>query len=80
MEHLDNIGPRYAIRLGDLRAWHRITARCLRCGHTHAFPADFLAWERPAHARLTELEPKLRCTRCGNRAGNTLSVTRVERN
>jgi hypothetical protein len=80
MEQSANIGPKYAIRLRDLRQWHRITARCFRCSHTYEFTADFLAWERPKHTRLTELEPKLRCTRCGNHQGNTLAVRAMSRN
>ncbi len=80
MEHNGNIGPRYAIRLRDLRAWHRIVARCFACSHAAEFKSDFLAWERPPHSFLTELEPKLRCTRCGNRKGNTLTVRAMERN
>jgi hypothetical protein len=80
MEQSKNIGPKYAIRLRDLRSWHRITARCFRCCHTHEFTADFLAWERPRHSFLTELERKLRCTLCGNREGNTLDVRVMSRN
>ena len=79
MEQTENIGPKYAIQLGDLRRWHIVTARCLRCRHEAEFTGDFIAWERPAHSRLTDLEPKLRCTRCQNRVGNTLSVRRAER-
>ena len=74
MEQSENIGPKYAIRLRDLRSWHRITARCWMCSHAVEFTADFPAWKRPPHSFLTELERKLRCTRCGNREGNTLSV------
>lgn len=80
MEHSGNIGPKYAIRLRDLREWHRVTARCLQCSHAVEFGGDFLAWERPPTTFLTELEPKLRCTRCGNRQGNTLAVRMVSRN
>lgn len=80
MEHSKNIGPRYAIRLRDLRAWHRVTARCFKCGHTCALTADYLTWERPPHGFLAELERKLRCTLCGNREGNTLEVRMEPRN
>ena len=80
MEHSENIGPKYAIRLRDLRPWHRIVARCFRCGHQTEFAPDFLAWERPAHGFLNELAPKLRCTRCQNRNGNTLTVHTLPRN
>ena len=40
----------------------------------------FIAWERPAHTFLVDLQPKLRCTHCQNREGNTLSVRAMERN
>jgi hypothetical protein len=43
MEQSENIGPKYAIRLRDLRQWHLITARCFQCSHTYEFTADFLA-------------------------------------
>ena len=79
MEHSENIGPKYAIRLDDLRHWHIVTARCFKCSHETEFTGDFIAWERPPHTFLMGLEPKLRCTRCGNRVGNTLSVRMAAR-
>ena len=69
MEHSENIGPKYAIRLGDLRHWHIVTARCFQCRHEVEFTGDFLAWERSPHTYLTELQPKLRCTHVPEPAG-----------
>ena len=40
----------------------------------------FLAWERPPYTHLVDLERKLRCTRCGNRLDNSLSVRVMPRN
>ena len=81
MEHPENIlGPKYAIRMRDLRHWHIVTAECLQCRHETEFTGDFLAWERSPHTYLTDLQRKLRCTRCGNREGNTLSVRMAARN
>jgi hypothetical protein len=80
MEQRENIGPKYAIRLADLREWHIVTATCFQCRHQTELTAGFLTWERSPHAYLTELERKLRCTRCGNRKDNTLSVRLVPRN
>ena len=80
MEYSENIGPKYAI-LGDLRHWHIVTARCFKCRHERTeFTGDFIAWERPPHTYLTELQRKLRCTQCGNRAGNMLTVRMAARN
>ena len=75
----ENIGPKHAIRMRDLRHWHIVSARCLQCRHETGFTGDFLAWERSPHAYLTDLRRKLRCTRCGNREGNTLSVRMAAR-
>ena len=44
MEHSENIGPKYAIRLDDLRHWHIVTARCFKCSHETEFTGDFIAW------------------------------------
>ena len=79
MEHSENIDPKHAIRMRDLRHWHIVSARCLQCRHETEFTGDFLAWERSPHAYLTDLQRKLRCTRCGNREGNTLSVRMAAR-
>ena len=80
MRQSANIGPQYAIRprssSGD---WYRITALRFQCSYTYDFTGDFLAWERPEHTRLTELQPKLRCTLCGNREDNTLTVRALPR-
>ena len=80
MEQTENIGPKYAIRLADLREWHIVTATCFRCRHQVELTAGFVSWERPPHTYLTELERKLRCTRCDNRQNNTLSVRLAPRN
>ena len=80
MEQTENIGPKHAIRLADLREWHVVTATCFKCGYQGQLTAGYLAWDRPPHTYLTELEPKLCCTRCHNRAGNKLSVRRMPRN
>jgi hypothetical protein len=80
MEQNKNIPPRYAIRLGDLRHWHRITATCFKCGHHSDLPASFLAWDRSPHTYLSDLQRKLRCSHCGNRVDNTFSVKAAPRN
>jgi hypothetical protein len=55
-----------------LAAGH-LMAACFRCQHQERLTVAVLTWERPPHAYLSDLERKLRCTRCGNRQGNTLS-------
>jgi DNA-directed RNA polymerase subunit RPC12/RpoP len=80
VERSKNIPPRYAIRLEDLRAWHVVFATCADCGKRTHIDAGLLQHRRPSYTRLLDLERKLRCTSCGNRQGNTLSVTMAPRN
>jgi ribosomal protein L37E len=80
MEQKRNTPPHYAIRLDDLRAWHVIFATCAACGKRTHFDARLLQHGRPLFTRLLDLERKLRCSSCGNRRGNTLSVSMAPRN
>ena len=79
MEQSENLPPRYAIRLSDLRDWYIVTAACFKCRHQTDLAAGFLAWDRPPHIHLSNLQRKLRCTHCGNRLDNTLSVKAAPR-
>ena len=74
-----NIGPRYAVRLQDLRNWHILTAVCGMCRHRTQMRLWQLTAGQPAHARLIDIEARLRCQRCGNRAGNRVLVSIAER-
>jgi len=68
----DVIGPKYAIRLGDLREWHRIDVRCFRCGRVGVLYPDRLKrqqlarllrahrWVNPRDDYLNELVASLR--------------------
>lgn len=75
-----NIGPRYAIRLDQLRGWHVLTAVCSECRHR----ASMRLWEvtrgLPGHTYLMDVEDRLRCRHCGNREGNRIYVTLADRN
>ena len=75
-------GPRYALRLGDLRQWHVIEVRCFKCGKEGTvYPAVLLKGGRwTEHTRLVELEPRFRCRACGNRFGNSWNIMRLSRN
>jgi hypothetical protein len=80
VEQKRNTPPRYAIRLGDLRAWHVIFATCAACGKRTHIDARLLQHGRPPYTRLLDLERKLCCGSCGNRRRNTLSVSMAPRN
>jgi hypothetical protein len=66
--------PYYAFRLDDLRAWHVVVATCGQCRHEAPIRHPQLIGGRPRHMRLRDLEPKLRCKRCGNQQHNRFSV------
>ena len=67
--------PRYAFRLDDLRAWHVVEAACDSCRHRATLDHASLTRGRPSSMRLTDLETRLRCQRCGRRGGHTLTVS-----
>jgi hypothetical protein len=76
----NEVPPRYAIRLDDLRAWHVIFATCAACRKRTHIDARLLRHGRPPYTKLLDLERKLRCSSCGNYQGNTFSVSMAPRN
>ena len=72
---MPELPPRYAFRLEDLRVWHEVEAACRSCRHRAVIDHASLTYGRPNHARLVDLEMKLRCRRCGRRGGHTLTVS-----
>ncbi|MGH6917599.1 MAG: hypothetical protein ACREJ0_07830 [Geminicoccaceae bacterium] len=72
-EQKENI-PYYAFRLDDLRAWHVVVAICGQCRHEAPVRQPQLTGGRPGYTRLRDLEPRLRCRRCGNTRHNRFSV------
>jgi DNA-directed RNA polymerase subunit RPC12/RpoP len=80
VERNENTPPRCAIRLDDLRPWHVIVATCAVCGRRVQIRLAILQHGRPPYTRLLDLERKLRCRSCGNREGNTLTVSKAPRN
>lgn len=73
-EQRANLGPKYAIRLGDLRNWHVLTAVCSACRHQRQVRLWQLKARHPDHVWLTDIERRLRCMRCGHRRNNTVLV------
>ena len=79
MEQKANIQTRYALRLADLRGWHRVTATCPACDRKARLDATSLGRGRPLDSRLSDLEQLLVCTSCGNRQANRLLVAMAPR-
>jgi hypothetical protein len=67
-------GPKYNIRLGDLKPWHVLKVKCLRCNRVaNVSPAPLLV-RFGEHERLVDVEEKFACTECDNRWGNSVQV------
>jgi hypothetical protein len=75
VEQTKNVPPRHALRLDDLRPWHVIVATCVVCQRRAHVAAALLHHGRPPYTRVLDVERKLCCTGCGNRRGNTLTVS-----
>jgi DNA-directed RNA polymerase subunit RPC12/RpoP len=73
-------GAMYEVRLGDTRAWHVVRARCPRCGHDGPVSMDRMLARGDSHTRLIAAEQWLRCSRCGNRVGNSIFLIKLPRN
>ena len=78
-EQNGNLGPRYAVRLDQLRNWHVLTAVCPECRHRVGMRLWQLTARHPGHEHLIDVEKRLRCRRCGNRTGNRIYVTIADR-
>ncbi|MGF1623541.1 MAG: hypothetical protein ACFCVH_01545 [Alphaproteobacteria bacterium] len=75
----ESIGPKYAIRLRDLRSWHVLSVTCFACRHQATLVPDHLRRRFGEQATVVTLEHRLRCKRCGNRHHNSWAVVRLPR-
>lgn len=82
------LGPKYAVRLVDLREWHQLWIHCWGCRkHTAVLkPKLILAQIRrrspslAATIDLKEMEQRMRCSECGAKACCWIKVVMMERN
>jgi hypothetical protein len=52
----DVIGPKYALRLADLREWHCIEVKCFNCGRVGVSRQAQATAGRPAQAGASVVE------------------------
>ena len=74
------LGPRYAIRLGDLKPWHVLKVTCLQCRRAATVSPAPLLTRFGVHQRIVGIADRFACTGCGNRGGNRVAVRRLDRN
>lgn len=73
------LGPKYQVRVGDLREWHVLQVTCWQCGHSSEIYTARLKKRWSDYERLIDLEARLRCVKCRNKDGNSWQVYRLPR-
>lgn len=76
MERNANIvlGPRYALRLSQLRDWHELGIACATCGHRGTVYPHQLRSRFPEYTFLRDIEKRFTCKQCGSRGQCTWEV------
>ena len=74
------LGPKYEVRLGDLKPWHVLKVTCLQCRRAVTVSPAPLLMRFGEYPRIVGIEERFACTECGNRAGNSVKVLRLDRN
>ena len=72
------LGPRYAIRLGDLRPWHVLRVKCLQCRRAATLSPAPLLVRFGEHQRIAGMY-RMRQSPEG-RGGNSVTVRRLDQN
>jgi hypothetical protein len=70
----DRTIPPSQIRVGDLRDCHAVHAMCGSCGHFGPVQNARIKRGRPAKMLLSDLALKMKCTKCGAKGAQKLSV------
>ena len=71
------LGPRYSIRLEDVRATDAIDAECLGCGRTWRIAPHRLHDQYQSYMRLQHIGKEMRCTNCGADSAMIWNVVRA---
>jgi hypothetical protein len=59
------LGPRYAVRLEDLRAEHAVLIECVACRHRALVAPHRLHDRFAGFERMSQIAGAMRCKRCG---------------
>lgn len=74
------LGPKYGIRLSDLKAWHAVGVTCFQCKRTSLVWPDELRKRFSNSTLIGDFEDRLKCTRCTNKMFNSWQIMQVDRN
>lgn len=67
------------MKLADLAEWYALGGKCAACTHKGWIDRWELARRYGKKTIIVTLMPRLRCTACGNKHGNTLQTGRAKR-
>lgn len=70
----------HSVAFQDIPQWYELGARCFRCKHAGYLDRRELARRYGRARMIITLEPKLRCTQCGNREANDFVLAKIHRN
>lgn len=65
--------------LGQLAEWYVLGGMCSRCSHKGWIDRWEVARRFGKSIIIVSLMPRLRCTGCGNKQGNTLTSAKLKR-
>jgi len=69
----------HSVAFRDIPDWYELGARCFKCKHVGGLDRWELAWRYGKRRMIITLEPKLRCTACGNREANDFVLAKMPR-
>jgi len=67
----------HSVAWRDIPDWYEVGARCAKCRRAGLLDRWALARKYGNRRMIITLEPKLRCTRCGNKEANDFVLTKV---
>ena len=70
----------HSVAFQDIPQWYELGARCFRWKHAGSLDRRELARRYGRARMIISLEPKLRCTQCGNREANDFVLAKIHRN
>lgn len=69
----------HSATLQDVPQWYELGGRCSICPHAALLDRWEIARRYGRKRFIITLEPKLRCTRCGNREANDFVLVKIPR-
>jgi len=67
------------VRVFDLRSWEVVVAGCGSCKHVTELPRWKLLKMVGGNMPLKELQPRLKCRKCGEKGGSYITIAKLPR-